>query len=108
MMKQPNIRSKHLRCLAVVADALTLHARVDVEYTPDVQWSTNGVTSTERWDVPREPSIGKSAVSFSGDCEDFAREAYQQYKEIFSWINPSRWFAPRSTLRSTTRVRTND
>lgn len=88
MMKEGSIRSKHLRCLAVVADALTLHARLDIQYTPDVRWTTEGFKGTERWDIPREPSTDTSGVSFTGDCEDFAREVYQHCKEIYQWTQP--------------------
>lgn len=81
-----SLKSKHLRCLAVVADAVTLHARLDMYYTPDVQLLPEP-TGAERWSVPREPDP-KGGLSFTGDCEDFAREVYQQCKEIREWIKP--------------------
>lgn len=80
------IKSKHLRCLAVVADLLTLHARMEINYTPDVQ-VTPKLIGTERWSIPREPSEDGD-IAFNGDCEDFAREVYQQCKEIREWIKP--------------------
>jgi hypothetical protein len=81
------IKSKHLRCLNVISDALTCHARMDIEYSPDVVMGSK-IEGTERWDVPREPTRdGK--LSFTGDCEDFAREVYQQAKEIRQWVKPS-------------------
>jgi len=82
-----NIKSKHLRCLHVIADTLTLHPRINIRYTPDVQM-TPTPKGTERWEVPREPSLGKH-LSFTGDCEDFAREVYQQAKEIREWVTPT-------------------
>tara|TARA_B110001452_G_scaffold173254_2_gene145193 strand:+ start:1893 stop:3518 length:1626 start_codon:yes stop_codon:yes gene_type:complete len=81
------IKSKHLRCLHIIADTLTLHARTNIHYTPDIQM-TPTPKGTERWEVPREPSLGKH-MSFTGDCEDFAREVYQQAKEIREWVTPS-------------------
>jgi hypothetical protein len=83
-----SIKSRHLRCLSVVADAVTLHARLDIKYTPDVQL-TPTPKGTERWEVPREPTEN-GGLSFTGDCEDFAREVYQQCKELKSWIKPSK------------------
>jgi hypothetical protein len=85
MMSQ-NIRSKHIRCLAIVADMLTLHTRMDVNYTPDVRF-TPEATSTERWEIPREPSPDGKTM-FTGDCEDYAREIYQHCKELRSWVYP--------------------
>jgi len=81
-----SLKSKHLRCLTVVADAVTLHARLDMHYTPDVQLLPTP-KGTERWSIPREPE-SKGGLSFTGDCEDFAREVYQQCKEIREWIKP--------------------
>ena len=86
-MFESSIKSRHLRCLSVVADAVTLHARLDIKYTPDVQL-TPTPKGTERWEMPREPS-GDGGLSFTGDCEDFAREVYQQCKELKSWVQPS-------------------
>ena len=37
--------------------------------------------------VPREPSIDGN-TSFTGDCEDYAREIYQHCKEIREWVTP--------------------
>ncbi len=85
MMTQ-NVRSKHIRCLNVVADCLTLHTRMDVHYTPDVRF-TPKATSTERWSIPREPTADGGTV-FTGDCEDYAREVYQHCKEIKAWVPP--------------------
>jgi hypothetical protein len=82
-----NMKSKHLRCLHVISDTLTLHPRTNIHYTPDVQM-TPTPKGTERWEVPREPTLGKH-MSFTGDCEDFAREVYQQAKEIREWVTPS-------------------
>tara|TARA_B110000977_G_scaffold133531_1_gene170066 strand:+ start:31 stop:1587 length:1557 start_codon:yes stop_codon:yes gene_type:complete len=87
-MFESSIKSRHLRCLSVVADAVTLHARLDIKYTPDVQL-TPTPKGTERWEVPREPTEN-GGLSFTGDCEDFAREVYQQCKELKSWIKPSK------------------
>ena len=81
------VRSKHLRCLKVLADTLTLHARMNIYYTPDVELSPKP-KGTERWEVPREPTLS-GKTSFSGDCEDFAREVYQQAKEILKWVTPA-------------------
>lgn len=87
-MMTSNIKSKHLRCLAVVADMLTLHTRLDIRYTPDVQLGTVS-RGTERWEIPREPAPpGQRQPSFTGDCEDFAREVYQHAKELREWIVP--------------------
>lgn len=86
-MMTRGVRSKHMRCLTVVADALTLHARVDIEYTPDIIMDKHELRGTERWEIPREPSLS-GAISFTGDCEDFAREVYQQVKEITKWVTP--------------------
>jgi hypothetical protein len=85
-MLTKTIKSKHLRCLAVVADAVTLHARLEINYTPDVQITPQS-KGTERWSVPREP-FENGDISFTGDCEDFAREVYQQCKEIREWVKP--------------------
>ena len=85
-MMDNGVRSKHLRCLTVVADALTLHARTLINYSPDVVME-DGPRGTERWEVPREPTVDGS-TSFTGDCEDFAREVYQQAKEIVQWVLP--------------------
>ncbi len=85
-MLEKNIRSKHIRCLAVVADMLTLHARLNVRYTPDVQL-TPTPKGTERWEIPREPSLNGN-TSFTGDCEDIAREIYQHCKELCAWVTP--------------------
>lgn len=82
------VRSSHMRCLNVVADMLTLHSRCDTNYTPDVQILESGeLKGTERWELPREPKPD-GGVSFTGDCEDFAREVYQQAKEIRNWVEP--------------------
>lgn len=82
------VRSRHMRCLTIVADALTLHPRCDTNYTPDVEILDSGeFKGTERWEIPREPKLD-GGVSFSGDCEDFAREVYQQAKEIRDWVEP--------------------
>lgn len=86
-MLNNGIKSKHIRCLVVVADALTLHARMDIVYNPDVQLTPTAI-STERWEIPREPR-SDGTVCFTGDCEDFAREVYQQCKEIVAWVSPS-------------------
>lgn len=81
-------KSKHIRCLAVVADAVTLHAKLDLIYTPDVQVMEDGTCKgNERWSVPREPAMN-GELSYTGDCEDFAREVYQQCKEIRQWFKP--------------------
>ena len=87
-MLDTTIKSKHLRSLSVVADAMTLHARLEINYTPDVQITPES-KGTERWSIPREPTED-STFSFTGDCEDFAREVYQQCKEIREWIKPSK------------------
>jgi len=81
------MKSKNLRCLHIIADTLTLHPRTTICYTPDVQL-TPTPKGTERWEIPREPSLDKN-LSFTGDCEDFAREVYQQAKEIREWVTPS-------------------
>jgi len=87
-MMARGVRSRHMRCLNVVADMLTLHSRCDTNYTPDVQILDSGeFKGTERWEVPREPKPD-GGVSFTGDCEDFAREVYQQAKEIRNWVEP--------------------
>lgn len=85
-MMTNGVRSKHLRCLTVVADALTLHARTVIHYTPDIVMG-DSPRGTERWEIPREPALD-GATSFTGDCEDFAREVYQQAKEIARWVAP--------------------
>ena len=87
MMKNGVVKSRHIRCLVVVADAVTSHARFNIAYTPDVQL-TPEPRGTERWELPREP-MADGGVCFSGDCEDFAREVYQQCKEILEWVQPS-------------------
>jgi len=81
-----SIKSRHLRCLSVVADALTLHARLDIHYTPDVILLPKP-KGTERWEIPREPAMDDT-LSFTGDCEDFAREVYQHSKEMREWVEP--------------------
>lgn len=87
-MMTNNIKSKHIRCLAVVADMLTLHTRLDIRYTPDVQLTPQS-KGTERWEIPREPAgPGQTQSSFTGDCEDFAREVYQHVKELREWVVP--------------------
>lgn len=85
-MMANGVRSKHMRCLTAVADALTLHARIEINYTPDIIVDST-LRGTERWEVPREPTAD-GGVSFTGDCEDFAREVYQQAKEILKWVVP--------------------
>lgn len=87
LLKEP-FNSKHIRSLVVIADAVTLHAKLDTFYTPDVEIMDDGSSKgTERWSVPREPSKN-GGLSYTGDCEDFAREVYQQCKEIREWIKP--------------------
>lgn len=86
MLTTGTVKSRHLRCLVVIADAVTMHAQMSIQYTPDVRLQPKAV-GTERWEIPREPTVdGKS--SFTGDCEDFAREVYQQCKEILEWVEP--------------------
>lgn len=85
-MMTTSIKSKHLRCLSVLADFLTLHAKIQIRYMPDVQL-TPSPRSTERWDIPREPRKD-GTTSFNGDCEDYAREIYQHCKELRTWIQP--------------------
>lgn len=90
-MMTSNIKSKHMRCLAVVADFITLHTKIDIRYSPDVRLehtkSGTKVTGTERWELPREP-LPNGEISFNGDCEDYAREIYQQCKELRTWLRP--------------------
>lgn len=81
-----SIKSRHLRCLSVVADVLTLHARMDIHYTPDVILAANP-KGTERWEIPREPTKD-NGISYTGDCEDFAREVFQHSKELREWVTP--------------------
>lgn len=87
LMSATSVKSKHVRCLVVIADAVTLHAQMNINYTPDVQLTPTPV-GTERWNIPREPTAD-GTTSFTGDCEDFAREVYQQCKEILEWVQPS-------------------
>ena len=97
-MMTNRIKSRHLRCLAVVADMLTLHTRLDIRYTPDVQL-TPEPKGTERWEVPREPAPpGQTQASFTGDCEDFAREVYQHAKELRAWVVPKLNDSPLESL----------
>ena len=86
-MMSGTIKSKHIRCLAVLADFLTLHTKISVQYTPDVQM-TPTLKGTERWDIPREPTADGSTI-FHGDCEDYAREIYHHCKELKEWVNPN-------------------
>jgi|MDSY01.1.fsa_nt_gb hypothetical protein len=86
-MMTSTIKSKHLRCLAVVADFLTLHTRIQIRYSPDVRL-TPTPKGTERWELPREP-MPDGTISFNGDCEDYAREIYQHCKELRAWITPN-------------------
>ena len=95
-MVQSNIKSKHIRCLTVIADMLTLHTKMDVRYTPDVSFYPEA-KSTERWEIPREPDTDGN-TSFSGDCEDYAREIYQHCKEIRKWIIPKLHGTPIQSL----------
>ena len=76
------------RCLATVVDFITLHTRVAMHYMPDVAL-TPTPESTERWEVPREPTTVSGTQSFVGDCEDYAREVYHQCCEIRDWQSPS-------------------
>lgn len=85
-MMTSKLKSKHLKCLAVLADFLTLHTKIDISYSPDVQ-ITPKPKGTERWSVPREPKRDGS-LSFNGDCEDYAREIFQHCKELRQWISP--------------------
>lgn len=78
---------EHYGCLATVVDFVTLHTRVAMHYMPDVSLHPEA-ESTERWEVPREPTLdGKQC--FVGDCEDYAREVYHQICEIRDWVLPS-------------------
>ena len=86
-MMTSNIKSKHLRCLSVVADMLTLHTRMDIRYTPDVQFTPTPM-GTERWEIPREPGV-HGHTSYTGDCEDYAREVFQHCKELRAWVRPN-------------------
>jgi hypothetical protein len=86
MLTSGNVKSKHLRCLVAISDAVTMHAQVSINYTPDVRLTPTPV-GTERWEIPREPTADGGS-SFTGDCEDFAREVYQQCKEIVKWVQP--------------------
>jgi len=87
MLSSGTVKSRHLRCLVVVADTVTMHAQMNINYTPDVQLTPTPV-GTERWEIPREPTAD-GHTSYTGDCEDFAREVYQQCKEILEWVRPA-------------------
>jgi len=91
------IKSKHLKCLVVVADTLTMHTRVVVEYVPDSVYSEHP-KGTERWEMPREPTLAHGETSYIGDCEDFAREVYQHAKEIAAWVTPALDKSPMEAL----------
>jgi len=79
--------NRHQRaCLQVIADAITLHARVTIRYTADTK-ITSKLESTERWEIPREPSED-GGQTYNGDCEDYAREIYQQVREIDQLVAP--------------------
>ena len=83
-------------CLQVVADTLTLHTRIVIRYTADTQL-TPEPKGTERWEIPREPAENKTQ-SYTGDCEDYAREIYQQVKEIQQWVTPQWNTTPIETM----------
>ena len=91
------IKSKHLKCLMVVADMLTIHTRIAVKYVPDSVYSDDP-KGTERWEMPREPTLTNGQTSFIGDCEDFAREVYQHAKEIAAWVIPALHKSPMEAL----------
>lgn len=82
------LNDRFQRCLAIVVDLITLHTRVAMHYMPDVAM-TPTPESTERWEVPREPTTMAGKQSFVGDCEDYAREVYHQCCEIRDWQTPS-------------------
>ena len=70
---------------SVVADVITSHARERIAYTPDVQLYPS-MHGTERWEVPREP-LPDGMLNFAGDCEDFAREIVQTYKDFMTVVH---------------------
>ncbi len=74
---------------SIVAEFLTAHARERIRYTPDVQLRPK-IHGTERWEVPREPRADGS-LCYAGDCEDYAREVFQTYKDS---VTLSPYFGP--------------
>jgi hypothetical protein len=89
-MFQNGVAPRHNRLFTVLADTVTLHSRQIINYTPDVQLTKAGLKDKgkEEWSIPRYNKEHGSNKSFSGDCEDFAREVLQQCKEIMEWIPP--------------------
>jgi hypothetical protein len=90
-MFENGVLPRHNRLFTVLADTVTLHSRQIINYTPDVQLTGAGFKDKgkEEWSIPRYSKEHGSKKSFSGDCEDFAREVLQQCKEIMAWVRPS-------------------
>jgi len=90
MFEGDGVLPRHNRLFTVLADTVTLHSRQIINYTPDVQLTKAGLKDKgkEEWSIPRYSKEHGSNKSFSGDCEDFAREVLQQCKEIMEWIPP--------------------
>jgi hypothetical protein len=89
-MFENGVLPRHNRLFTVLADTVTLHSRQIINYTPDVQLTKAGLKDKgkEEWSIPRYSKEHGSKKSFSGDCEDFARECVQTCKEIMEWVPP--------------------
>jgi len=89
-MFKSGFENKYNNLLTIVGETLTLHPRLMINYTPDVQLTKIGQKDEgeEEWSVPRWPEEHGKKLSFKGDCEDYAREVLQQVKEIMEWVSP--------------------
>lgn len=73
------------RSLEVLVDFLTMQTNQRVHYTPDVSYRKDGsLVGCERWECPRTDD-----GVYTGDCEDVAKELFQQCKEIKSLFQPT-------------------
>lgn len=70
--------------LEILVDFLTMHTNQRVHYTPDVTYRKDGsLVGCERWECPRTDD-----GVYTGDCEDVAKDLFQQCKELKRLFQP--------------------
>ena len=69
-MFKSGFENKYNNLLTIVGETLTLHPRLMINYTPDVQLTKIGQKDEgeEEWSVPRWPEEHGKKLSFKGDC----------------------------------------
>lgn len=79
-----NVEEPEQAHLEVLVDFLTMQTNQRVHYTPDVSYREDGsLVGCERWECPRSDD-----GVHTGDCEDVAKEIFQQCKEIKALFQP--------------------